>query len=125
MAEVPNNQIIQEFANLITSIQSYKDEIEQMQTNNTKLNEDIQALEKEKKEGYKSFNTETHILVTIQELNEIKNDLLEAKDNAMYAYDEAQSAESSANEAINYADSSVDYASNGITSINKIIEEDE
>ncbi len=120
-----NNQIIQEFANLITSIQSYKDEIEQMQTNNTKLNEDIQALEKEKKEGYKSFNTETHILVSIQELNEIKDDLLEAKDNAMYAYDEAQSAESSANEAINYADSSVDYASNGITSINKIIEEDE
>ena len=44
-----NNKITQEFDNLITSIQSYKDEIEQMQTNNTKLNEDIQVLEKEKK----------------------------------------------------------------------------
>jgi len=120
-----NNKIIQEFANLITSIQSYKDEIEQMQTNNTKLNEDILALETEKKEGYKSFNTETHILVSIEELDEIKDDLQEAKDNANYAYDEAQSAESSANEAISYADSSGDYASSGIDKLNEIIDEEE
>ena len=116
-----NNEIIQEFANLITSIQSYKNEIEQMQTNNTKLNEDILALEKEKKEGYKSFNTETHILVSIEKLNLIKNDLEEARDSANYAYDEAQNAESYANESRDYASNSEDYASNGIDRLNKIM----
>ena len=119
-----NNEIIQEFANLITSIQSYKNEIEQMQTNNTKLNEDILALEKEKKEGYKSFNTETHILVSIEELNLIKDDLAEARDCANYAYDEAQNAESYATESRDYASNAEDCASYGIDKLNKIIDEE-
>jgi len=119
-----NNKITQEFDNLITSIQSYKDEIEQMQTNNTKLNEDILALEKEKKEGYKSFNTETHILVSIEELNLIKDDLAEARDCANYAYDEAQNAESYATESRDYASNAEDCASYGIDKLNKIIDEE-
>ena len=116
-----NNKITQEFDNLITSIQSYKDKIEQMQTNNTKLNEDIQVLEKEKKESYKSFNTETHILVSIKKLNLIKDDLKEARDCANYAYDEAQSAESYATESRDYASNSEDCATNGINRLNKIM----
>ena len=116
-----NNKITQEFDNLITSIQNYKDEIEQMQTNNTKLNEDIQTLEKEKKEVYKSFNTETHILVSIEELNLIKHDLEEAKDSANYAYDEAQNAENYANESRHYASNVEDSSTNGINRLNKIM----
>ena len=44
--------LITEFDSLITSIERFKDEIIQIQNNNTKLNEDIQALEKEKDLAY-------------------------------------------------------------------------
>ena len=46
-------------------------EFSQMEENNKKLNEDILAIEKEKKEGYKKFNTETHVLVEIELLDDI------------------------------------------------------
>ena len=61
------------FDNLITSIQNFRDEIVQMKNDNKKLNDDIQALEKEKELGYNSFNTDTHILVSKDSLNTIES----------------------------------------------------
>ena len=55
------NKITEGLDNLVSRIQQYRDEIEQVEKDNNKLNEDLQALEKERDEGYKSFNTDTHI----------------------------------------------------------------
>ena len=63
---------------LTETLTSFISEITQMERNNTKLNEDIRELEKEKEKGYKSFNTETHVLVerkALLEAIEIAEDL--------------------------------------------------
>ena len=56
---------------LTETLTSFISEITQMERNNTKLNEDIRELEKEKEKGYKSFNTETHVLVERETLSKI------------------------------------------------------
>tara|TARA_A100001201_G_scaffold140810_1_gene134740 strand:+ start:283 stop:639 length:357 start_codon:yes stop_codon:yes gene_type:complete len=58
-------------------------EIEQMQRDNDTLTESIQKLEKEQKEGYKKFNTETHVLI---EKNKLEN-ILEALEDAYCSAD--------------------------------------
>lgn len=117
--------LISEFDSLITSIERFKDEIIQIQNNNTKLNEDIQALEKEKDLAYHSFNTETHILVSKDALNEIREDLEEARSSASYASDEACSARGCAEESESSADSAVEYARYGKDKIDELIREAE
>ena len=54
-------------------------EFSQMEENNKKLNEDFLAIEKEKKEGYKKFNTETHVLVEREILDDIINAIYDNK----------------------------------------------
>ena len=61
--------------NLTETLTSFISQITQMEKDNTKLNEDIRAIEKEKEEGYKTFNTETHILVEREKIETILTDL--------------------------------------------------
>ncbi len=113
------------FDNLITSIQNFRDEIVQMKNDNKKLNDDIQALEKEKELGYNSFNTDTHILVSKDSLNTIREHLEESRSSASYASDEASSARSCAEESESSADSAMEYARYGMDAIDELIREAE
>lgn len=111
------------FADVITSLQGYKDKFEEIESNNKKLNDDILALEKEKSVGYTSFNTETHILVEKDALNCIKSDLEDARSSASYASEEASSGETCMEEARGSADSAEDSARYGIDKIDEIFNE--
>ena len=113
------------FDNLITSIQNFRDEIVQMKNDNKKLNDDIQALEKEKELGYNSFNTDTHILVSKDSLNTIREHLEESRSSASYASDEASSARSCAEASESSADSAMEYARYGMDAIDELIREAE
>jgi len=74
-------------------------EVTQLEKDNKTLNEQLLCLEKDKTEGYKSFNTETHILVKRETLKDMVDSAQDAASNAGYAYDEIQGAESQAQEA--------------------------
>jgi len=113
------------FDSLITSIQSFRDEIVQLKNNNKKLNDDIQALEKEKDLAYQSFNTDTHILVSKDALNQIREDFDEARSSANYASEEASSARSCAEDAEGSADSAEEYARYGIDKVDELFREAE
>lgn len=117
------NKITEGLDNLVLTIQKYKDEIEQVEKNNNKLNEDLQALEKERDEGYKSFNTDTHILIERDVLESIREDLQEAKTSANYAVDEANSAESCAEEAKGSAEHAEDHCRYAMDKIDETIVE--
>ena len=117
------NEITEGLDNLVSRIQQYRDEIEQVEKNNNKLNEDLQALEKEKDEGYKSFNTDTHILIERDVLKSIKEDLVEAKSSASYAVDEANSAESCAEEAKGSAELAEDHIRYSMDKIDEVIQQ--
>ena len=58
---------------LTETLTSFISEITQMELDNKKLNEDIRVLEKEKEKGYKTFNTETHVLVEREALQSAIN----------------------------------------------------
>ena len=107
---------------IVGSLNRLKDDIDQLQKDNKKLNDDILILENSRDEGYKSFNTETHILISRDSLKRIKEDLMEAKSSANYAYDEARSAESNIEEARSSAESAEDYVRYGLDKIDEIIE---
>ena len=113
------------FDDLVLSMKVFRDEIVQIKNDNKKLNEDIQALEKEKELGYNSFNTETHILVSKDSLNTIREHLEESRSSASYASDEANSARSCADEAESSADSAMEYARYGMDTIDELIREAE
>ena len=83
---------------------AFLSEIEQMQKNNETLTEGIQKLEKEQDEGWKKFNTDTHILVEIDKLESL---LDRAGEVSTYVSD----AKYDADEASNYANSCQDQAS--------------
>ena len=117
------NKITEGLDNLVSRIQQYRDEIEQVEKDNNKLNEDLQALEKERDEGYKSFNTDTHILIERDVLKSIKDDLQEAKTSANYAVDEANSAESCAEEAKGSAEIAEDNCRYAMDKIHETIEQ--
>ena len=117
------NKITEGLDNLVSRIQQYRDEIEQVEKDNNKLNEDLQALEKERDEGYKSFNTDTHILIERDVLKSIKEDLVEAKSSASYAVDEANSAESCAEEAKGSAELAEDHCRYAMDKIDETIEQ--
>ena len=117
------NKITEGLDNLVSRIQQYRDEIEQVEKYNNKLNEDLQALEKEKDEGYKSFNTDTHILIERDVLKSIKDDLQEAKTSANYAVDEAGTAQSCAEEAKGSAELAEDHCRYAMDKIDETIEQ--
>ena len=117
------NKITEGLDNLVSRIQQYRDEIEQVEKDNNKLNEDLQALEKERDEGYKSFNTDTHILIERDVLQSIRDDLQEAKTSANYAVDEAGTAQSCAEEAKGSAERAEDHCRYAMDKIDETIEQ--
>ena len=117
------NEITVGLDNLVSRIQQYRDEIEQVEKDNNKLNEDLQALEKERDEGYKSFNTDTHILIERDVLQSIRDDLQEAKGSASYALDEARGAVSCAEDAAGSAELSEDHCRYAMDKIDETIEQ--
>ena len=88
-----------EKTNLIETLTSFISEITQMEKDNKKLNEDIRELEKEKAEGYKKFNTDTHILLEKDKLDEILSNLDTLKDESSRADDDCQQAQSHIDDA--------------------------
>ena len=117
------NKITEGLDNLVLTIQKYRDEVEQIEKDNKKLNEDLQALEKQRDEGYESFNTDTHILIERDVLTSIKEDLVEAKSSASYAVDEANSAESCAEEAKGSAELTEDHCRYAMDKIDETIQQ--
>ena len=85
--------------NLTETLPSFISQITQMESNNKKLNEDIRELEKEKEQGYKTFNTDTHILLKRDDLDELMSDIESLESTADTARDEASTAQNSAEEA--------------------------
>ena len=92
------------------TLKSMISEFEQLVRDNAKLNEDLLALEKEKRDGYKKFNTDTHVLVERDTLENISDELSNAKHEARYAEEESSNAYS-------YADSACSNATNALDGI--------
>ena len=100
-------------SNIKDRFTNFLSEIEQLESDNKKLNEDILALEKEKEAGYKTFNTDTHVLVSKDTLRDIQSEVSDAVSEASYAQEEAESAYS-------YADSASSNAQNAKDSCDSI-----
>ena len=117
------NKSIEGFDEIVSDLSRFRDYIEQIEKDNKKLNEDLQALEKQRDEGYESFNTDTHILIERDVLKSIREDLVEAKSSASYAVDEANSAESCAEEAKGSAELSEDHCRYAMDKIDETIQQ--
>ena len=59
----------------VEQIQKLESDVEQTQKDNDTLTKDIQKLEIEQREGYKSFNTDTHILMERVEISKLIDSL--------------------------------------------------
>ena len=110
---------------LTETLTSFISEITQMERNNAKLNEDIRELEKEKEKGYKSFNTETHILVERKVLDNLLSNVNDLRYNASYTLDEIDTAERSISDARYNADDVRDSARNLASDIEDLLAEAE
>ena len=117
------NEITVGLDSLVSRIRKYRDDVEQVEKDNKKLNEDLQALEKERDKGYKSFNTDTHILIERDVLQSIKEDLEEAKSSSSYALDEARGAVSCAEDAGGSAELAEDHCRYAMAKIDETIEQ--
>ena len=109
--------------NLTKTLNGLISNITQMELDNTKLNEDIRELEKEKEAGYKTFNTTTHVLIKRDDLD----DLMTSLDNLTYTTsnvnDEAEEAQSSAEEASYSARNAYDEARECFRDLEKMVDE--
>ena len=76
----------------VEQIQKLESDIEQTQKDNDTLTKDIQKLEIEQREGYKSFNTDTHILMEREEINKMIGKLEDIGYEADNAADSAHQA---------------------------------
>ena len=111
--------------NITKTLTSFISEITQMEMDNKKLNEDIRELEKEKVEGYKSFNTETHVLVERAALKSAINVVDELSSSAMSTRDYMESAESDINDARYNADDMEMQAEDVRRDLEKLLVEEE
>ena len=98
---------------LANNFTDFLSKVEQMENDNEKLNKDIQKLEKERAEGWKKFNTDTHILMNRDELNGI----VERMDDIDYNISDI---ESYAEEAYSAAESANNYAYDAKREINQL-----
>ena len=109
--------------NLTNTLNGLISSITQMELDNTKLNEDIRKLEKENEEGYKTFNTETHVLIKRDDLD----DLLTSLDNLTYTTsnvnDEVEEAQSRADDASYTARNAYDEARQCFRDLEKMVDE--
>ena len=111
--------------NITETLTSFISEITQMEMDNKKLNEDIRELEKEKEKGYKTFNTETHVLVKREALQTAIDVADELSSNAGYTRDYIESAENNINDARNNSDDIVDSANDVRRDLEKLLVEEE
>ena len=111
--------------NITETLTSFISEITQMEMDNKKLNEDIRVLEKEKVEGYKSFNTETHVLVEREVLQSAINiaDELSCDADSIVSY--IESAESCISDARYNAEDMETQASGIRDDLEKLLVEEE
>ena len=89
---------------------NFLSEVEQMEKNNDKLTEDIQQLEKEKTDGYSKFNTETHALISkddLEKLSDTLNDIESDVGGANISSDELRGYADEVNSCCGYAEDSV------------------
>ena len=84
--------IINTLENAVTSINLLKDEAEQLQQDNTVLTDTCKRLEDEQKQGYKTFNTDSHVLIERSDLINIINDNDGVRCSAENVSDEVNSA---------------------------------
>ena len=84
-------------------------------------NEQLLSLEKEKEESFKSFNTETHVLIEKDFLKDITSALDNARDCSSYAKDEADNAASEADNSASNSGSSIQYLDDTISDINDFL----
>ena len=111
--------------NLTETLTTFISQITQMEMDNKKLNEDIRELEKEKVKGYKSFNTETHVLVEREALQNAIDVADELSSNARYTRDYIESADSNINDARYNTDDIVDSARDVRRDLEKLLVEEE
>ena len=88
---------------LANDFTDFLSKVEQMEKDNEKLNEDIQKLEKEKAEGWRKFNTDTHILMDREELNNLVDRIDDIDYNIGDIESYAEETYSAAESASNYA----------------------
>ena len=98
---------------LANNFTDFLSKVEQMENDNEKLNKDIQKLEKERAEGWKKFNTDTHVLMEREELENILNSI----DDMAYTIGDV---ETYTEEASSAADSANSYAYDTKSSIRKL-----
>ena len=111
-----------ELDRIVNRLNEFKDEIEQLQEDNNTLNDNIRLLEAERDDGYKSFNTETHILISIEDLVSFKNEIEDARSSAGGAQEDAETAKGYADEAGCSAGYAEEYCNNAENKISKIID---
>ena len=111
--------------NLTDTLTTLISEITQMEQDNKKLNEDIRELEIEKKEGYKKFDTDTHILVERKFLEDIADEVSSSADSARENAESAESYVSDAGYSARDARDSANDIENDIKQILKVEEEEE
>ena len=88
---------------LANNFTDFLSKVEQMEKDNEKLTEDIQKLEKEKADGLRKFNTDTHMLMERKELENILNTIDDIDYNISDIESYAEEAYSAAESANNYA----------------------
>jgi len=88
---------------LANNFTDFLSKVEQMEKDNEKLTEDIQKLEKERAEGWRKFNTDTHMLMERKELENILNNIDDIDYNISDIESYAEEAYSAAESANNYA----------------------
>lgn len=77
----------------IKQVKDFQSEVEQQQKDNDTLTDSIKKLEDEQKEGYKTFNTDTHILIERSVLYDLANDIDDVSMECDNAQDYASSVQ--------------------------------
>ena len=95
--------------------------VTQMERDITTLNEQLLSLEKEKEKGYKSFNTETHVLVEREALSNILEEVNSLRSNADYTLEEIETSERCISDARYNADDVRDSARNLASDIEALL----
>ena len=90
--------------NITENLTKLISEITQMEKDNLKLNEDIRAIEKDKEEAYKKFDTDTHVLVEREMLEGFADALDTIISDADSTASDCEQAQSCVDNAKYYAD---------------------
>ena len=89
--------------NAIDNISKLNDVCQQLEQDNNTLTDSIKTLEDEQKQGYKTFNTDTHILLERITLNNLVNDVEDVVSSADNVADEVNTARCTIEEVDTYS----------------------